>query len=396
MRMKKLMILATCAAIAAVACTKIHEVTPVTQGPEIGFGTWTNTMTKAPRTSTFVNGETFAVYGTKTTASVTKGVVFKNQAVTYASSGDAWSYNPIRYWDPTATNYTFYAVMPSTVSLAAETATDDYPKSGIFKSNEITFAAPPATITNLDPNDILVADEYSRDPVAGVLPTGPVQLTFNHIASLIDVKVKKDAALPATATLSITAAELRNIRTKGTFEVKSYNNTTHKPVIGTTAAGWEPDATPTTGTYISNATLPMEVTNKTTYNTVTGVAGDTTDSAETPATVVVPTGLQSLFTQFVLMPQALNPESNKPKLYIAYDIITSTSPEVKTSYTKEILLTDFVVTDNINNPAPSASTAWVPGVHYTYTLTINAKAITFEAQVADWTDNVNGYHYLVQ
>lgn len=389
MRMKKLMILATCAAIAAVACTKIHEVTPVTQGPEIGFGTWTNTMTKAPRTSTFVNGETFAVFGTKTTSSVTKEVVFKNQAVTYASSGNAWSYNPIRYWDPTATNYTFYAVMPSTVSLAAETATDDYPKSGIFKSTEITFAAPPATITDLDPNDILVADEYSRDAAAGVLPTGPVQLTFNHIASLIDVKVKKDAALPAAATLKITAAELRNIRTKGTFEVKSYNNTTHKPVIGTTAAGWVPDATPTTGTYTSNAGLSteaLEVTSTTTYNN-DGSVGTTTGSP------------QSLFTQFILMPQDLYHDTsfptNNPKLYIAYDIITSTSPLVKTSYTKEILLKDFVVLDNKNNPAPSASTAWVPGVHYTYTLTINAKAITFEAQVADWT-NVNGYHYLVQ
>lgn len=393
MRMKKLMILATCAAIAAVACTKIHEVTPVTQGPEIGFGTWTNTLTKAPHTSTFADGETFAVYGTKTTPTVTKGVVFNNQTVTYSTSATAWSYTPLRFWDPTASNYTFYAVMPNNVSLAVESEENDYPKKGIFKSEEITFAAPPATITNLDPNDILVASEYSRDAVAGVLPTGVVQLSFNHIASMIDVKVKKDAALPATATLKITAAELRNIRTKGTFEVKSYNATTHKPVIGTTDEGWVPDDTPTIDSYASNATLPLVVTNKTTYNTTTGAQTGTTDAGDNAVTV--PNDLESLFTQFVLMPQDLNPAASTPKLYIAYDIITQPSPEVKTSYTKEIDLKDFVATDNKNNPAPSASTKWIPGVHYIYTLTIKANAIEFSAVVADWTE-VQGYRYLVQ
>ena len=46
MRMRKLMILAAVAAIAATACTKTFEVEP-TPGNAIGFGTWANTLTKA-------------------------------------------------------------------------------------------------------------------------------------------------------------------------------------------------------------------------------------------------------------------------------------------------------------------------------------------------------------
>ena len=91
------------------------------------------------------------------------------------------------------------------------------------------------------------------------------------------------------------------------------------------------------------------------------------------------------------MPQNLEEQV----LYIAYDIITQVSPEVKTSYTKEIPIASFVTTDDKDNPDPEAGTSWNPGTHYIYTLTIGANAIAFTASVNAWSE-VSGYKYLVQ
>lgn len=380
MRMKKQLVLAALVAIAATACTKTFQVAPVTEGPAIDFGTWANTLTKAPRTNTFADDETFRVYGTKTTPTVTQGIVFNGDVVTYSVDASAWSYSPIRFWDPTATNYTFFAVMPSSVSLAVESTAGDYPKSGIFSSDEIIFDAP-----TTEDQDILVA---SKKEISSIT-YNDVQLDFNHIASLIDVYVKKDAALPVDATLKITDAELRNINIKGTFEVKSYSPSTNVPIIGTTVWGWVPDDASTTGTYSAGNPLNIVVTNKTAYDASSGAANGTTDASG--GDVTVPGGLQSLFKDYVLMPQNLEEQV----LYIAYDIITQVSPEVKTSYTKEIPIASFVTTDDKDNPDPEAGTSWNPGTHYIYTLTIGANAIAFTASVNAWSE-VSGYKYLVQ
>lgn len=380
MRMKKLMILAV-AAIGLVACSKTFEVN-TTEGSPIGFGTWANVMSKAESrvqgTNIFLSGDTFNVYGYKT-VSTTSTNVFDGDVVRAkgATAGDglavtAWEYSPLRFWDPTASSYTFFAVSPSGKIATAPTADGTGEYTGLFTSNVITF-------TGHD-NDVLVATKK----VVTAYSSTPVQIQFNHAASLIDVNVKKDAAMPAGATLKITAASIIGVQNAGTFTVNHYDGTSLEPVIGTTDWGWAIDGSSTATTYTSTAT-PVTVSAATTeYNGETHV-GTTTG---TP---------QDLFTSFVLMPQDLS--AGAQKLHLEYKIVTREATElvseIATSYTAEVDIKNFVVTDKNNNDAAAVSTSWDPATHYTYTVTIGANAINFTASINPWT-NKTSYYYIVR
>jgi len=358
------------AALATIACSRTYDVKPEAQ-QEIGFGTWAETMTKA-RTAgadSFTNGDTFNVYGYNTNGSGT--VIFTGDEVS-TTNGTTWTYSPLRFWDPTASFYFFYAISPSGVSLAATPVATDLAKSGLFASGDITFSGAD--------NDILVANQkkvakasYSSDPVA---------LVFNHITSKVDFFVKKDATLGssgANATVKITSAQLVDVSSVGSFTVKNY--TDEKPVLDATY-GWTPKGTK--ASYPSSAyTTETEVPAATTYSGVT--AGTTTGT------------VANLFGEnayFVLMPQDLS--SATQKLSIAYTITTGTAPnQATTAYTASIPLMSFVNADKTDNDADKIQ-SWAPGKHYKYTLTIGANAINFSATITSWGDAVTGYHYLLQ
>ncbi|MBQ3942091.1 MAG: fimbrillin family protein [Bacteroidales bacterium] len=391
--MKKLMILAV-AAIAMVGCAKTYEVVETSQEQSpIGFGTWTDVMTKSRSagTDSFANGDKFDVYGTKTVGeSTTK--VFNGVAVAY--NGTVWSYSPVRFWDKNASNYTFYAVLPF-VDANADGANDIISSAGVneafghFTSNNIVFDAP--TTNN---QDILVASKYSR--TASPMTTSEVQLAFNHIASLVDIKVKKDKALAdADATVNIIKAQLVSIKNTGAFEVTGYDGTTNKPTF--TSIGWTPDAPPTTTTYNpsvanTNGTLTpaLVVTSNTTY--------DVSDEAEstTPAA-------NALFSDFVVMPQALGSSASDQRLVITYTISTGTGDniDVITHSDVAINLASFVKEDTTNTNPDNKDNhgtvidSWMPGTHYTYYVTIGANTIQFTATVNDWSATISGYNYLV-
>ena len=149
--------------------------------------------------STFVNGDDFNVYGFKT-ISAANTTVFNGDAVSF--DGTDWTYDNLRFWDPNATSYTFYAASPAGKIASADAQTGD------FTSNSIAFAG--------NDNDVLVADKKvvtkTGDPAAFA---SPVALVFNHIASLVDFKVKKHAEI-AAATVAITSFQLNNIDNVGT------------------------------------------------------------------------------------------------------------------------------------------------------------------------------------
>lgn len=375
MRMKKLMILAAVAAIAATACTRTFEVEP-TPGTAIGFGTWANTLTKAehrtPGTNTFLSGDTFNIYGFKTISS-TPSVVFNGDVVTAYDASDGitgetvsyWKYDtPLRFWDPSATSYTFFAASPSGKLATAPAET------GEFETNELTFGG--------HDNDILIADK--KVVAKAAYSASPVTLNFNHMASRIDIKVKKDISLVnASATVTISAASLAAIKNTGTLTITGYDGGNHPTFDG---FGWTPDATPTTTGYAHNTTLPLDVSAYTEYTA--HVAGGTTS---TP---------QDLFTNFVLMPQDLSDHSQK--IVLSYTITTGgplPTPVYTSTYTDvEIPFDAFITTDRDDNTG-TAITGWLPGKHYTYYITIGANAITFSAEVTPWTV-IPGYNYLVK
>ena len=343
MRMKKLMILAV-AAIAMVGCAKTFEVVE-TQAPEIGFKTWAENLTKARTqgSSTFASDDDFAVYGYKyVSSSDTKTTVFDDVDVNY--DGTNWTYSPARFWDQSTDSYTFFAVSPTSVGTAATVT----PQTGVIASASITFAG--------NDNDILVADEKT---VAKASYGSNVEMVFNHIASLVDFKVKKHANL-GSAVLAITSFSITNIDKTGTFAVATYTST--HPNVAWTATAHDGTYTNTSG-VTSVATLPTAV----------GTTGD------------------FLINNLVAMPQTFRTDSNIQTVNIAYTI-TDEASNVST-YTASFNLKLFDDVDDTDNTDTIVG-GWEAGKHYTFYITIDAQKIVFTASITNWSTE-NGYNYLV-
>ena len=342
--MKKYLILALAAALAAVGCSKTFDVVPTpTNTTPIGFGTWAEHLTKA-RTAgsgTFVSGDDFDVYGFKT-ISAANTTVFNGDDVSY--DGTDWTYENLRFWDPNASSYTFYAASPAGKIASANAQT------GELTSNSITFAG--------NDNDILVAN---KKVVAKADFGTDVELVFNHIASLVDFKVKKHAEI-AAATVAVTSFQLNNIDNVGTFSVNDAYTGSH-PVVT-----WNPTARgaySNTSGVTSVATLPDNVN---------------TD------------GSDFLINHLVAMPQTFRTDENIQTVTIEYSI-TSGGDTITNTATFNLKTFDNVDdTDNVDDIIGG----WEGGKHYTFYITINANAIVFTASITDWVTPNNGYHYLRQ
>lgn len=358
------------AALALVACSKNFDHNK-SEGQAIGFGTWSEVMTKrtqaASGDSVWENNDQFTVSGYKTN-NANKTTIFDNVEVTYSTTTSKWSYTTPRYWDYAASNYVFYAVTPSKVPNPAGSgdpvaiATLD-PQTGrtTAASSAITFAG--------DDSDILVASEkevtsYGTD----------VNLEFNHIASLVDLKVKKDAELSA-AKVDITGISITNVGNKGTFQITGYDSSTKKPTVT-----WS-----TPSTYAG------------TYDNASGVNA----SAITLPTDIASNSASALISNLIVLPQTFNSDANIQKIVISYTITDKNgTPDVPgddivSTYTdKEIALHLFDKVDDQQNVSAFVG-GFSAGVHYTLTLTINAKLITFTASVNNWsTTDATGYGYI--
>ena len=343
MRMKKIMIIAV-AAIALAACSKTFDHNK-TEGAAIGFGTWTENLTKA-RTqgdNTFVNGDNFNVYGFKT-ISAANTTVFNGDVVSY--DGTDWTYSNLRFWDPNATSYTFYAASPAGKIASANAQT------GEFTSSSITFAG--------NDNDVLVADKKVVEKAS--FGTAPVPLVFNHIASLVDFKVKKHSEI-AAATVAITSFQISNIDNIGTFSVNDAYTDSH-PVVT-----WNPTA------------------HAGTYSNTSGV----TSVAPLPDNIGTD-GSDFLINHLVAMPQTFRTDSNIQTVTIEYTI-TSGGDTINNSATFNLKTFDNV--DDKDNEDTIIG-GWEGGKHYIFYITINANAITFTASITNWVTPNNGYHYLIQ
>lgn len=376
MRMKKIMILAV-AAIALVACSRTFETHQV-EPTQIGFNTWAEHMTKA-RTITgtaFSEDDNFNVFGSKNGSAV----VFNGDVVTYGTP--VWTYTNPRYWDINATSYTFFAISPA--GLLPDSMTDAQKTTaatdGAFSTKELSFDGTVA-------NDVLIAKKtvVPQATYTGNTPNYVVNLDFNHVASLLDVKVKKSFALK-DATVKVTAISLENIVYKGTFSVSEYVTTAgadlNKPVVA--IANWAPAASESTKTFTGTVDDGGTTLNQYGYASVTGETLTGSD--------------QYFWQNFVVMPQTLSTQQIK----ISYKIISAIGEE-NVYENKTVAFTTFDLVDNKNNntAAPDAgdgavASGWNPNIHYIYTLTLDANKIDFTASITPWAaTSVNGFYNLV-
>lgn len=399
--MKKVMILAV-TALALAACAKTYEVKEVAP-PAIGFGSWTDVLTKAitdPRTAgtnTFGVGDSFAVYGYKSASDDTgKSTVFDDVAVEMTAAavgadGGTWTYSPLRFWDKEYDKYTFFAVSPS----SAGTGGTVDPQTGEITSASIVFAG--------NNNDILVAD---KETVLKANYNQKVQLDFNHVASLVDFRIAKASNLH-DATVKITSFTLENIQTTGVLTVSSaYNATVYGGTAGPVAT-WSSTAT---GSYLPAAGATPVYSND-------GAGGDNAISSTHPLTIVEDDAFGTpaepaegkstiIINNLVVKPQTFtaptdraNPadasNASAQKLTISYTIeVTGGGAN---EYTATLWLSDF---DTINNDSnvPNAEAkvgSWDTGKYYKFYITIDSNPIAFGASINNWVAGTTGYHYLV-
>ena len=363
--MKKLMILAV-AAITLASCSNTFEIKHH-EGRAITLGTWADVMTKAPLTAFAANDE-FDIFGFKWNAGPANQTnVFNGDDVKY--DGSKWSYTPLRFWDSNFDNYTFFAAFPKD-QLATEANENDYAQRGLFVSNELTYDG--------SNEKLLVAQ---KKDVANAAYGTTVPLVFKHTGSLVDIKFKKHADI-TSAAVSVTAIKLYDIQTKGKFTVASYdgsNDPVGAEVTSVAGLGWSLAATPVkNATTADAAAAPYVNTSGVSLAIDAGVG--TANAAD-------------LITNLIVMPQVL-PDNSGPAIQISYTITTGTGGNAQTTtYTNKVFyFGQFDNADDKDNDDPKIAN-WMPGVHYTYYITINAKAIEFSATIDNWTTDT-GYYYL--
>ena len=386
MRMKKTIIFAV-AVLTLAACSRTFDTQNV-EPTQIGFNTWAEVLTKTPRiagSNDFGEGDTFAVYGSKTkTSPSTTQTVFNGDVVTKGASD--WDYDNHRYWDTNFDLYTFDAVSPATLAGTVD------PQTGTITTT-VDFAG--------NNNDILVANKTivnKTDGSGNFDSFGTVHLVFNHAASLVDVYVKKAPSLDADA-VKVSAISIDNVSKTGALSVTEYDSSTGVPTIA--LANWTPSAS---GSYLP-AEGAVAVHGDVTTDAAIAVGNektiinDTSFNPENSTSNTEPAAATVLFNNLVVAPQAFvaptnreNPadpsNSNAQKITISYSVGASNYEN------KTIWLYDFDHVDN-SQQATEYVGSWEPGKHYKLYITILAHAITFSAEITPWTATVYGYHYLV-
>ncbi len=348
--------------MAAGACSRIYDVNPAAD-KAIDFGTWAENLTKGrtPGTSSFGNADDFAVYGYKLKGS-DKTVIFQketevgkeNYNVVSTTDGSNWTYAPKRFWDLNADSYTFYAVSPAAIGNAATVNAE----TGAITSDAITFAG--------NDNDILVAKETTveKGEYTDGTPLSAVTMHFNHIASLVDFKVKKHTDL-GDATVAITSFAISNIDNVGTCTISSYDANKIPVAI------WS-------------------ATDRTSYNYSNDLDDATTSTYPTD---IDNTAASPLISKLVVMPQDFRTDANVQTATISYTI-TYADNSTNTFENVDIPIHKFDKVDDKQNVATFVG-GWAQGKHYTFYITINDRAIEFTAAITDWTEDA-GYYYLVK
>lgn len=337
--MKKLIVFAAAAALLLTGCAKQFEVSKSDDfAAPIGFSTFSENMTKARTegSDTFVSGDAFTVYGVKTVNS-TASTVFDGVSVSY--DGSAWTYTPLKFWDKAASEYDFFAYSNSSaVTYTASTNT------GLFSGASITFAG--------NNGDVLVANKTAVTTIPAA--NAKVEMVFNHIASKVDVAVKKSTAL-SSAEVILTKLEIAGAKNAASYAVSGYDSSTNVPAVTWTPSG------------------------SAAYSNTSGV----TSKALTTA---VATTAANYIESLIVAPQAFTSDL---KVNIEYTI---NGDPISRSFN----LSDFDIVDDTDNDDTKVDAAWAQGKYYVYTITINANAIEFTASINPWTNATPGFYYIAE
>lgn len=210
----------------------------------IGFSTITNKLTRAENSSASINGNletyntTFKVWGYKEVTGVESavlGAVTANNATTYPgqlveyTSNNKWEYTPVRFWDKSATLYKFYAASPSRDDWDWDNTTKKVSIADFSITGYNSVTGAPATSVNaakvltsaLTTEDLMISTDITDYKT---YTSTPVNLSFNHILSRLNIGVRK-ADILNDFTVYLKSVKVFNMKSNGSFnEGTTLNN----------------------------------------------------------------------------------------------------------------------------------------------------------------------------
>ena len=364
---KSLYILAAAAIVAGCASNDLRN--DVVKDAPIGFTkVYVENVTKAVYTNANFEtaGNTFGVFGFKTTSKQNNARVFDNTKVTfqgglntadgYNATSD-WAYSPLVYWDKTATEYNFFAYAPSDADYDWTAAlTSNNPNT--FSITGFKQATSQSTMIDLM-TDLSTRNGSTNHVTGAAIGKNDVTFTFGHILSNINFKMAVSPALKSDETnnpVTVVSFELGKIKMNGSY---AYVTDAYK---WTLATGDDQNAADFSATLTSNGNVFDSKALKASNSEYTNVPG---------------------MTDLLFVPQSVDATY---KVTIRYKI----NNEI---YDKEILLSEFK--SGTGDDATSL-TSWVAGYQYIYQIVIGPNPILFDVEtVSAWADG-GTYTYTIQ
>ena len=366
--MKKSLFIIAAAAL-VVGCANNDVKNDIAPTP-IGFTkVYIEKGTKAFQTGAYTSanfeteGNTFAVYGFKTTSTQTNARVFDEKVVTFSTD---WTYSPLVYWDKTASSYSFYAYAPDDSKFTGTAAftTDNDPHS--FSISGFKQATSQASMIDL------MTDMSSKGSVTGnAIGTNDVEFTFTHILSNINVLMAVSGDLKADATnnpVIVNSVSIGAIKMDGEYGYNSgYKWSLTNPQV--TAAT---TFTATQAKESNTAVFGSNELKAVSQNTGSTLSNDVIGTNPVPG-----------LTDLLFVPQAVDASY---AITVQYKIANEV-------FDKTILLSEFKKTvDNVDTPLST----WAPGNQYNYVLVIGPTPILFDvASITGWSDG-GTYTYTIQ
>lgn len=282
----------------------------------------------------------FWVFGTKT-VSATTTPVFWGSDVTY--SAGSWSYNPLRFWDPSAIEYDFLGISGPGI------APTNYETSPILKATVTYNIAPP----NNDNYDLMGACRTVPRESMGTT----VMMSFEHFLSAVSVVVYNDSPHQHVSLISYC---FRNLYYTSAAEI-SYNISGHPSLL------WKDKVKDTT-------------------NPLLGWTPNGTDGRELGPSTHAPVESSEGLYWDMMIPQTLNPLSLAPLLVVTYSLVDY-SDDPEPVRTVSAAIETPIRLNTIKNSHGEEILEWVEGKKYIYEIHIRyGGGISVTVITTDWDE----------
>jgi hypothetical protein len=380
---------------------------------EIGFSTITNKQTRAENSTADINGNletynnTFKVWGYKvvsgTETPVLGAVEGANNTYTYPGQlvehkdadgtanpavTEGWYYTPVRFWDKSASVYKFYAASPSRDDWSWDSSTKkvSIANFSITGYNSVTGTPATAIVSNkvltaaLTTEDLMISTDIEDHKN---FTNTPVNLSFNHILSRLNIGVRK-ATILDDYTVYLKSVKVFNMKSNGSFDESLASGTT---LSAGTVARWTAASAPatfTSGVGYENASgleITSTATTENTYYQYVYEGLAIPQSVAYKKTVLVNDDVTGLAADSYIYLNGSNATATSaPYIVIEYEI-GKTENNV---YTKHDSYKYYYNLADVFNADATTAVDFCEGWQNTLKITLAPAAINFDADVYEW------------